>query len=161
MVFHKPLSNDGRLIRHNTNINYTQFFVPNICCLVHMPADHSGREVKGMNYLCSLERWDRGFESHSMHECLCAFILSFCCSVCRERPCDGLISRPRSPTDSYRLCIGLRNWKSGQGTTKGCIATDRQIDGKTDRQADRQTDRPTDRETDGWMDRQTDGRTDG
>jgi hypothetical protein len=28
---------------------------------------------------------------------LCAFILCLCCSVCRWRACDGLISRPRSP----------------------------------------------------------------
>jgi hypothetical protein len=30
--------------------------------------------------LRSLERWDRGFESHSRHGCLCALILSvlFC-----------------------------------------------------------------------------------
>jgi hypothetical protein len=26
------------------------------------------------------------------------------------------------PNESYRLCIGLRNWKSGQGRTKGCRA---------------------------------------
>jgi hypothetical protein len=31
----------------------------------------------------SLERWDRGFESHSRHGCLCAFILCLCCSSCR------------------------------------------------------------------------------
>jgi hypothetical protein len=28
-------------------------------------ADHGGRAVKGMNCLRSLERWNRGFESHS------------------------------------------------------------------------------------------------
>jgi hypothetical protein len=33
--------------------------------------------------LRSLGHWDRGFESHSRHECLCAFILCLCCSVCR------------------------------------------------------------------------------
>jgi hypothetical protein len=27
--------------------------------------------------------------------------------------------------ESYRLCIGLRNWKSGQGPTYGCRAIDR------------------------------------
>jgi hypothetical protein len=27
-----------------------------------------------------------------------AFILCLCCFVCRWRPCDGLISRPRGPT---------------------------------------------------------------
>jgi hypothetical protein len=39
-----------------------------------------------------------GFESHSRHGCLCAFILRLCRSVCRQRPCDGLIPLPRSPT---------------------------------------------------------------
>jgi hypothetical protein len=29
----------------------------------------------------------------------CAFTLSLCYSVCRWRPCKGLIPRPRSPTD--------------------------------------------------------------
>jgi hypothetical protein len=35
----------------------------------------------GMNCLRSLERWDRGFESHSRYGFLCAFNL-FLCSVC-------------------------------------------------------------------------------
>jgi hypothetical protein len=46
-------------------------------------ADHSGRAVEGMNCLRSLERWDRGFESHSRYGCLCAFTLCLCCPVCR------------------------------------------------------------------------------
>jgi hypothetical protein len=29
-----------------------------------------------------------------------AFMLCLCCTVCRLRPCDGLITRPRSPTVS-------------------------------------------------------------
>jgi hypothetical protein len=33
--------------------------------------------------LRSLERWNRGFESHSRHGCLCEFVLYLCCSVCR------------------------------------------------------------------------------
>jgi hypothetical protein len=37
--------------------------------------DHSGHAVYGMNCLCSLERWDYGFESQSRHGCMCAFIL--------------------------------------------------------------------------------------
>jgi hypothetical protein len=37
-------------------------------------ADHSGR---------LLEHWDHGFESHSRHGYLCAFILCLCCSLCR------------------------------------------------------------------------------
>jgi hypothetical protein len=59
---------------------------------------HGGRAVGGMNYLRWLESWDRGFESHSRHKCLCAFILCLCCPVYRQRPCDWLITRPRSPT---------------------------------------------------------------
>jgi hypothetical protein len=55
--------------------------------------------LRSMNCLHSLELWDRGFESKSRHGCLCAFILCLCCSVCRYRPCDGLIPRPRSPAD--------------------------------------------------------------
>jgi hypothetical protein len=46
-----------------------------------------------------LKRCDRGFESHSRHRCLCAFILCLCCSVCT---CDGLIPHPRSPTDCVK-----------------------------------------------------------
>jgi hypothetical protein len=30
---------------------------------------------------------------------VCAFILCFCCPVCKQRRCDELIPRPRSPTD--------------------------------------------------------------
>jgi hypothetical protein len=62
-------------------------------------ADHSGRAVQGMNSLLSLEHWDRGFESHSKHGYMCAFILCLCCSVCSYRLCDRLIPCPRSPTD--------------------------------------------------------------
>jgi hypothetical protein len=29
--------------------------------------------------------------------------------------------------ESYRMCIGSRNWKSGQGPTKGCRATDERM----------------------------------
>jgi hypothetical protein len=35
--------------------------------------------------------------------------------------------------ESYRLCKWSWNWKSGQGPTKGCRATDRQIDRYIDR----------------------------
>jgi hypothetical protein len=43
--------------------------------IVILPADHSGRAVLGMNRLRPLEHWDRWFEYHSRHGCLCAFIL--------------------------------------------------------------------------------------
>jgi hypothetical protein len=42
-------------------------------------ADHGGRAVWGMNCLRPLERWDRGFESYSRHECLCVRL--FCAYV--------------------------------------------------------------------------------
>jgi hypothetical protein len=51
-----------------------------------------------MNCLRSLERWDRGFESRSRHGCLCVRL--FC--VCVVRPCEGLSTRSRSPTDCVK-----------------------------------------------------------
>jgi hypothetical protein len=41
-------------------------------------ADHNGRAVYGMNCLRSLERRDRGFESHSRYGYLFVFILCLC-----------------------------------------------------------------------------------
>jgi hypothetical protein len=35
-----------------------------------------------MKRLRPLEHWGRGFEYHSGHGCLCAFILCLCCRVC-------------------------------------------------------------------------------
>jgi hypothetical protein len=75
----------------------------------------SGRSQRKRG-LRSLEHWDRGFESHSRHGCLCLFILFvlFCVQVA------AALRRADPPyKESYRLCIGLRNWKSGQGPTKG------------------------------------------
>jgi hypothetical protein len=34
-----------------------------------------------------------------VYGCLSAFILCLCCPVCRRRPCDGLIPRPRNPAE--------------------------------------------------------------
>jgi hypothetical protein len=37
--------------------------------------------------------------------------------------CVGFVQRADPPSkESYRLCIWLRNWKSGQGPTKDCRA---------------------------------------
>jgi hypothetical protein len=47
------------------------------------------------------------------------FVYSVCVQVAILRRAD-----PPSK-ESYRLCIGLRNRKSGQGPTKGCRAIDR------------------------------------
>jgi hypothetical protein len=57
------------------------FLLLSLGCLVVLPADHSGRAVLDMNCLRPLKHWGRGFESHSRHECLCAFILCLCYSV--------------------------------------------------------------------------------
>jgi hypothetical protein len=45
-----------------------------------------------------------------------AFILCLCWPVCRERPCDGLIARPRSPTVSVKKITKL---KKRPGPNKG------------------------------------------
>jgi hypothetical protein len=65
--------------------------------------------------LSSLERCDRGFESHSRHGCLCAFILCLCCYVCRKRPCDGLIPHLRIPND----CVWVKKLKKRRRFNKG------------------------------------------
>jgi hypothetical protein len=50
--------------------------------------------------------------AHEAWMSVCAFILCLCCSVCKQQPYDGLITRPRSFIDCiYRS----RNWESGQG----------------------------------------------
>jgi hypothetical protein len=69
------------------------------CIRVQQFADHGGRAVWGVNRLRPIKHWGCRFEFHSRHGCLCAFILCLCCSVCRQRPCDWLITRSRSPTD--------------------------------------------------------------
>jgi hypothetical protein len=51
--------------------------------IMYIKAEHCGRAVYGMNYLRPLDSWDRKFESHSMYECVSAFIECFYCSVCR------------------------------------------------------------------------------
>jgi hypothetical protein len=44
-------------------------------CSILLCADHSGCAVYGINCLLPLEHWGHGFESHSRHGCLRAFIL--------------------------------------------------------------------------------------
>jgi hypothetical protein len=43
-------------------------------------------------------------------------LFCLCCPVCRQRPWNGLITRPRSPA----VCLKKRlwNWRRGQGLTK-------------------------------------------
>jgi hypothetical protein len=88
---------EGKVGRSGMHLYHFYWF--NICSK-SSAVDQSGRAVWGMNCLRSLKHCGRGFESHSRHGCLCAFILCLCCPVCRKRLCGGLISRPRSPTES-------------------------------------------------------------
>jgi hypothetical protein len=53
-----------------------------------------------------------------MSVCVYTVFLLSCVQVAALRRAD-----PPSK-ESYRLCIGLRNWKSGQGPTKGCRCID-------------------------------------
>jgi hypothetical protein len=94
---------------------------------------------------------------------LYAFILPLCCRLRRADP---------PSKESYRLCIGLRNWKSGQGPTKGCRAIDRfQFISKRRRYLHRDVNREhifltfpmvgrqVSRLVGGWVGRQTDRQT--
>jgi hypothetical protein len=61
-----------------------------------------------------------GLDFHSRHRCLCVRLFSLCCPVCRERPWDGLIPRPRSPND----CVlqDEETEKASKAQQKGCRA---------------------------------------
>jgi hypothetical protein len=77
-----------------------------------------------MNCLRQLEHWDCGFESHSRHGCLCAFILCFvlfCAQVAALRRAD-LPSK-----QSYGLCIAEETEKAAK-VHKGCRAINIQTD---------------------------------
>jgi hypothetical protein len=51
---------------------FFEFILHNYFNNVYQPrTDHSVRAVQSMNRLRSLEHWDRGFESHWRHGCLC------------------------------------------------------------------------------------------
>jgi hypothetical protein len=67
-----------------------------------------------MNCLRQLKRWDRGFEYLLRYKCLCLFCV--CVQVVSLRRADPQCK------ESCRLCKRWRNWKSGQGPTKGCTA---------------------------------------
>jgi hypothetical protein len=70
-----------------------------------------------MNYLRSLERWDRGFESHSRHGCLCARLFCACVALCA----GGGLATGWFPVQGVLPPVyRLRNWRSGQGPTNGC-----------------------------------------
>jgi hypothetical protein len=70
-----------------------------------------------MNCLCSLERWDRDFESYSRHGCLRVFILFVCAVLCAG---SGL-GTGWSSVQGVLPCKSSRNWKGNRDPTKGCI----------------------------------------
>jgi hypothetical protein len=77
-----------------------------------------------MNCLRSLECWERWFESlikEWMFMCVYSMFVLFCVYVATLRRAD-----PQAK-ESYRLCIGLRNCKSGQDPAKDCKAIDRYV----------------------------------
>jgi hypothetical protein len=54
-----------------------------------------------MNCLRSLEHWDRGFESHSRHGCLCVRLFCVCVVLCVG---SGLATGWSPSKESFRLC---------------------------------------------------------
>jgi hypothetical protein len=68
-------------VHHSSVIHHSMLYTG---CSLSYCADDSGRAVSRMNCLRSLERRDRGFESHSKAwMSVYAFILCLYCSVCR------------------------------------------------------------------------------
>jgi hypothetical protein len=61
------------------HFNYLHWFY--LLTATCFDADCSGCAVWGMKCLRPLEYWDQGFESHTRHGCLSAFILCLCCPV--------------------------------------------------------------------------------
>jgi hypothetical protein len=77
-----------------------------------------------MTCLRPLKHWDREFESHLKHGCLCAFILCLFCLMCAV---SGLAKGWFSFHGVLPTVYRSRNWKSGLGPTEGCWAVDRYI----------------------------------
>jgi hypothetical protein len=70
-----------------------------------------------MYCLCLLKHWDHGFESHSRCGCLYCMCLFYVRVILRVG--SGLATGWSPSKKSYWLSVGLRNWKSSQGPTKG------------------------------------------
>jgi hypothetical protein len=70
-----------------------------------------------------------GFESQSRHGCLCVRLFCVCVILCVG---SGLATG-WSPSESYRLCKWLRNWKK-----KRPRSNKRTVEPQTNRQTDRQ-----------------------
>jgi hypothetical protein len=59
----------------------------------HKVADDRSHAIQGKK--CALKHWNRGLKSHLRHNCVFEFIQCLCSPV----PCNGLIIRPRGPTN--------------------------------------------------------------
>jgi hypothetical protein len=89
------------LLHLSVNVGFYCASATEIKVSVRYPtADHSGRAVYELSSLArTLGSWIR-IPLKAWLSVFCAFILCLCCSVCRQRSCDGVIPCPRSPTDS-------------------------------------------------------------
>jgi hypothetical protein len=72
---------------------------------------HISAKYETIYCLRSLERWDRGFESHSRHGCLCA-LFCVCVVLCVG---SGLAMGWSLVQGILQSVYKLGNWKSGQG----------------------------------------------
>jgi hypothetical protein len=80
-----------------------------------------------MHWLRALGSRDHEFESHTGYECLVFVCVCFSVFVYRWRPCDELITRPRSPTE----CLRSRNPKWNREFHGGRPREKRKIHGKS------------------------------
>jgi hypothetical protein len=91
-------------------------------CIGGYWAGHGSRAVWCIHSLRSLGSRDRGLESHSGHGCLVFMCVRFSVFVYRYRPCDEMITRPRSPTVCLRLRKPKWNGEFHGGPIGGCSA---------------------------------------
>jgi hypothetical protein len=69
----------------------------------------------------TLGLWDRIPLESWMFVCICSVLVLSCVQVAALRRADPPSKEP------YWLCKRSRNWKNGQGPTKGCRPIDREI----------------------------------
>jgi hypothetical protein len=106
LLFHVSVPNPTKIYNYNFKISQTCItlsitFHSKIHRLIFKNPSYKLTHHSGLRHELSfpartLGSWFR----IPLEEWMPAFILCLCCSVCRKRPCDGLIHRPRSPTDS-------------------------------------------------------------
>jgi hypothetical protein len=80
-----------------------------------LPITVAARSKAWIVFVRSLERWDRGFKSHSKHGCLCGFILCLCCPVYVA----VLRRADHSSKETYRLCKNDDETEKKPGPNKG------------------------------------------